>query len=79
MTTSRNELLQLLAELSEEAGELRFGQMVANLVTLAQGARVEAIWDAEDEELAAAARRLLEHYQPRKISAAEPVAAADRP
>ena len=65
MTSARNELLRLLRELSEEASELRFGQLVANLATLAQGAKVEAIWDAEDEELVGAAQRLLAHYQQR--------------
>lgn len=65
MSTTRSELLRLLGELSEEAGELRFGQLVANLATLAQGAKVEAIWDAEDEELVRAAQRLLAHYQQR--------------
>ena len=52
-----------LAALSESAPDLRLGQLVANLATLAQGAKVEAIWDAEDEELLAAARRLVEHYR----------------
>jgi hypothetical protein len=65
MTTARFELLRLLGELSHEASELRFGQLVANLATLAHGARIEAIWDAEDEELIEAARRLLIHYQQR--------------
>jgi hypothetical protein len=69
MTTTRCELLRLLTELSEEADELRFGQLVANLATLARGAHVEAIWDAEDDELLAAAKRLLAHYQQRKTSA----------
>ena len=35
MTTPRKELLNLLSELSETDGELRIGQMVANLATLA--------------------------------------------
>lgn len=70
MTTTRSELLRLLERLSEEASELRFGQLVANLATLAQGAKVEAIWDAEDEELVSAARRLLSHYQQRKATVA---------
>ena len=61
MTTTRSELLRLIGELSEEGDELRFGQLVANLATLAQGASVEAIWEAEDEELVEAARRLLAH------------------
>jgi hypothetical protein len=65
MTTTRRELLRLLADLSAEAPDLRLGQLVANLATLAHGARVEAIWDAEDEELVAAAERLLNHYRQR--------------
>ena len=70
MTTTREELLRLLADLSKEAPELRLGQLVANLATLAQGAKVEAIWDAEDEELVAAARRLIDHYRHRKADVA---------
>jgi hypothetical protein len=77
MTTSRSELLRLLGELSEEASELRFGQLVANLATLAQGARVEAIWEAEDEELVGAARRLLAHYLHRKERVGESGTAPD--
>ena len=68
MTATRRELLACLAELSEGAPDLRLGQLVANLATLAQGAKVEAIWDAEDEELLAAARRLVEHYRARQAS-----------
>ncbi len=70
MTPTRSELLRLLGELSEVAGELRLGQLVTNLATLAHGAKVEAIWDAEDEQLVEAARRLLAHYQQRKESVA---------
>ena len=71
MTTPiRTELLRLLGELSAEAPDLRFGQLVANLATLAQGAKVEAIWDAEDEELIYAAKRLLGHYGARPAKAA---------
>jgi hypothetical protein len=66
----RGELLRLLADLSDEAPELRFGQLVANLATLAKGASVEAIWDAEDQELAVAARRLLTRYRQRKAGVA---------
>jgi hypothetical protein len=70
MTTSRQELLRLLAELSDVDGELRMGQMIANLATLARGAKTEAIWDSEDDELIAAARRLLEHYRQPEASVA---------
>jgi hypothetical protein len=70
MTTTRGSLLRLLADLSEEAPDLRLGQMIANLATLARGANVEAIWDAEDEELVAAAQRLLDHYRQRSSGVA---------
>jgi hypothetical protein len=70
MTTTRGELLRLLADLSDEAPDLRLGQLVVNLATLAQGAKVEAIWDAEDEELVAAAQRLLGHYRQHKATVA---------
>lgn len=70
MNAPRDELLTLLAELSEADPELRFGQLVANLATLAQGAKPEAVWDAEDDELITAARRLLGHYQARAANVA---------
>ncbi len=70
MTTTREELLRLLADLSEQAPDMRLGQLVANLATLAQGAKVEAIWDAEDDELVVAARRLVDHYRLRTASVA---------
>ncbi len=70
MTDARRELLTLLAELSEADGELRLGQLVANLATLARGAKAEAVWDAEDEQLVAAARRLLAHYRARQAHVA---------
>jgi hypothetical protein len=63
VTTIREQLLSLLAELSEEAPDLRLGQLMVNLATLAQGAKEEAVWDAEDEELVAAAQRLVAHYR----------------
>ena len=70
MTTAREELIRLRAEISNEDPDLRMGQLIANLATLARGASVEAIWDSEDEELVAAARRLLDHYRQRKTGAA---------
>jgi hypothetical protein len=62
---TRSELLTTIAELSELAPELRLGQLIANLATLARGAKVEAVWDAEDDELLAAAQRLREKYRGR--------------
>jgi hypothetical protein len=66
MTPTRDELLITLRELCEEADGQRFGQLVANLATLARGADPSAMWDAEDDEMLAAARRLLTHYRQRQ-------------
>jgi hypothetical protein len=70
MNAPRQELLKLLAQLSEADPELRLGQLIANLATLAQGVKPEAIWDAEDEELLAAAKRLLGQYNARQVKVA---------
>ena len=59
MTGPREELLRLVAELSEADPELRLGQMLTNLATLARGPQPESVWDCEDDELVEAARRLL--------------------
>jgi hypothetical protein len=59
MTTEREELIRLITEMSERDPSLRMGQLIANLATLARGPEVESIWNAEDDELAEAARRLL--------------------
>ncbi len=68
--STRSELLATIAELSELAPELRLGQLIANLATLARGAKVEAVWDAEDDELLTAAQRLREEYRGRSESVA---------
>ena len=70
MSTTREELLRVLAVLSEGKPELRLGQLVTNLATLARGAQVEAIWDCEDEEFLAAAKRLVEREEARKATPA---------
>lgn len=70
MKTTRDDLLQILGQLGEEAPDLRFGQMIANLATMAQGPNPEAIWDAEDDEMLAAAQRLLERYRGRNAHVA---------
>ena len=55
---------------------MRFGQLIANVATLALGAKAEAVWDVEDDELLIAARRLRQVYMDRLVRAvaAEPVA-----
>lgn len=63
MTSSvRQELLAVLSELSAVCPEMRFGQLVANLSTLARGLSAESLWDAEDEELLTAARQQLAYF-----------------
>jgi hypothetical protein len=62
---TRRELLRVLDELSAQCPDVRFGQLLANLATLAKGPTVEAIWDVEDEELLQAARRQLEIFRAR--------------
>lgn len=64
----RNDILRTLAELSESCPEVRFGQLVANLSYLAKGPTQEAIWDVEDEELLAAARKHLEDRRSKEVS-----------
>lgn len=63
MTSSvRQELLSVLTELSAVCPEMRFGQLIANLSTLARGLSAEGMWDVEDEELLAAARAQLVYF-----------------
>ena len=64
--TIRQQLLQVLAELSDFCPEMRSGQLLANLATVAKGSTAEAIWDAQDEELLAAARKQLLYFQNRQ-------------
>ena len=62
----RREVLQVLAELSEVAPEVRLGQLMANLSYLARGLSSESIWNMEDEELLSAAREHLEEWRSRR-------------
>jgi hypothetical protein len=66
----RQDLLTTLAELSAACPEMRFGQLIANLSTLARGPSAEGLWDAEDEELLAAARRQLAYFVARQSEVA---------
>jgi hypothetical protein len=47
----RQQLLRVLGELGEHTPDVRFGQLLANLSTMAKSFTAEAIWDVEDEEL----------------------------
>ena len=59
----RQEVLSVLAELSEVAPEVRFGQLIANLSYLARGLSNESIWDMEDDELLKVAREHLKEWR----------------
>jgi hypothetical protein len=61
MTTTRQELLDALAELSERYPEWRFGQMVANVAFWASGPTAQAIWDVNDERMLQAIKTHLAH------------------
>ena len=65
MKPAGEELLEALGELSDLFPDWRFGQLVANVATAARGPQVEGIRESEDEELLAAARRLVEQNQGR--------------
>ncbi|OYV89019.1 MAG: hypothetical protein B7Z73_07350 [Planctomycetia bacterium 21-64-5] len=62
MNPVRQDLLNVLAELSAAMPDVRFGQLIANLSTLARGLSAEGLWDAEDEELLAAAQEQLTYF-----------------
>jgi hypothetical protein len=64
-TATRDELLSAMQELQTLFPDWRMGQLVANLTQAAGRDREGAIWDVEDEELLAAARRLIERNQSR--------------
>ena len=70
---ARRELLAVLAELSAACPEMRFGQLIANLSTLAKGLSADGLWEAEDEELLAAAREQLAYFiEHRSVGAGPP-------
>ncbi len=70
MNGPRQELLNVLEEIGEHSTSVRFGQLIANLSYLALGPTNEAIWDVEDSELLAAARKHLSDLCEGEISAA---------
>jgi hypothetical protein len=62
MNPTRQELLSILTKLSAASPEMRFGQLIANLATIARGLSSEGLWDAEDKELLDAARKQLDYF-----------------
>jgi hypothetical protein len=64
----RQEILRVLADLSACCPDVRFGQLLANLSSLAKGPTSEAIWEMEDKELLAAAQQHLATLRKRHTS-----------
>ncbi len=64
-TIQRGELYQALSELHALFPDWRFGQLVANLATAAGETDPGALWELEDDQLLAAARRLIERNSSR--------------
>lgn len=76
--STAEELIGALSDLRELFPDWRMGQLVANLVTAAGGQDAGAIWDMEDEQLLAAAHRLIARNRERGTVHVEPGAAHDR-
>lgn len=56
----RNQISEVLTEISQLNPSLRFGQLVVNISYLARGWTKSAAWDVEDEEFLQAATSYLE-------------------
>jgi hypothetical protein len=65
---AHHELLSALAELGRLFPDWRMGQTLANLAMAAGHAESDAVWNLEDDEALAAARRLIERNAPRHAS-----------
>ena len=76
--TTSDTLLQTVAQLRQLFPEWRFGQLVANLTTAAGCQEAEAIWDVEDDQLLAAAQRLIARNKNRQPAQLEPGAPSIR-
>lgn len=63
MTTERRQVLELLSELSDLYPDMRLGQFLTWFACAARGQAVEAIYDAEDNELLAVMKS---HVEKRK-------------
>jgi hypothetical protein len=62
-TIARRELAEALAAVGDALPDMRLGQLICNLSTSARGLTARAIWDVEDDELTAAARRQVDYLR----------------
>jgi len=60
MTEERQEVLQILGELSTLCPDMRMGQWMLMFAYSAKGTKPESIYDVEDDELLPVMRRFLE-------------------
>jgi len=67
---TRRQILDRLSRLSELAPEIRFGQLIANLATMADGPWDETLWNVGDEKLLQAAAEFVAELERRHPSAA---------
>ena len=66
ITKTSDELMEAIGELRSLFPDWRMGQLITNLTMAAGGMDAGAIWDTEDGQLLAAARRLIAQNQDRK-------------
>lgn len=66
----KQETLRALSELVRHCPEVRLGQLIVNLATIARGAEPGAVWNVEDHELLDAARSHVEDYERRHAGVA---------
>jgi hypothetical protein len=76
--TITDELMDAVSQLRLLFPDWRMGQLMANLLMASGAADGAAIWEVEDEQLLAAARRLINRNSGRVMTGAEPEAAPDR-
>jgi len=69
-SATRREIFRVLEEISAISPDVRIGQLIANLSYIARGPSAESIWDMEDDQLLAAARKHLEDLRARHASVA---------
>jgi hypothetical protein len=69
IANTRREILSKLARIGELDPDVRFGQLIANLATMAGGASDQSLWDIEDEQLLGALNELIDMLSNRRVDA----------
>jgi len=70
MNASRRNLLNQLSRLSELAPDMRLGQLIANLASMADGPWDETLWNLDDDKLLAAANQFTAELERRNVPVA---------